>query len=127
MKTVRALTTPTQLLKSATLSFRLVYIKRHTNPFSCYCVALVSRLLDDAAQRSLATLGCTSLRLRRLRYRRCFRLGKHYTDHVGCVHLEYPHSNVHLILSCCIHQCMIELTCFHFNNIDFLDFSTLIS
>src|SRR5690625_2122379 len=28
-----------QLLKSATLSFRLVYIKRHTNVFACHYVA----------------------------------------------------------------------------------------
>src|SRR5690625_225565 len=94
----------TLLLKSATLSFRLVCIKRHTNAFACYCVARVLRLPDDAGRRSSATCGCTSPRLRHLGYRRCFRLGKHYTYHVGSVHLEYPHSNVRLNLSCCMRE-----------------------
>src|SRR5690625_7516428 len=69
----------TQLLKSATLSFRLVCIKRHTNAFACYCVARVLRLLDDAVRRSSAIDGCTSPRLRHLGYQGCFQLGKHYT------------------------------------------------
>src|SRR5690625_2408954 len=94
----------TQLLKSATLSFRLVCIKRHTNAFACYCVARVLRLPDEAVRRSSAIDRCTSPRLRHLGYLRSLPSGMHHTSHAGFVQLASPHSNVRLNLSCCMRE-----------------------